>query len=34
MIVIALRTTHETAELAGADALIDDLTALALPRAA
>jgi mannitol-1-/sugar-/sorbitol-6-phosphatase len=34
MTVIALRTTHEAPELAGADELIDDLTALALPRAA
>ena len=31
---IALRTTHGSPELVGADALIDDLTALALPRAA
>ncbi|HEY3775963.1 MAG TPA: HAD-IA family hydrolase [Solirubrobacteraceae bacterium] len=33
MTVIALRTTHEPPDLTGADALIDDLTALALPRA-
>jgi len=34
MTVIALRTTHGAPELSGADALIDDLTALVLPRAA
>lgn len=34
MTVIGLRTTHPEDELTGADALIDDLTALALPRAA
>jgi sugar-phosphatase len=34
MTVIALRTTHAEDELAAADELIDDLTALALPRAA
>jgi sugar-phosphatase len=34
MTVIALSTTHAPAELAGADAVIGDLTALALPRAA
>jgi len=34
MTVIAVRTTHEPSELAGADAVIDTLTALALPRAA
>jgi sugar-phosphatase len=33
MTVIALRTTHGAPELSGADVLIDDLTALALPRA-
>jgi mannitol-1-/sugar-/sorbitol-6-phosphatase len=31
MTVIALRTTHADEELSGADAVIDDLTALALP---
>jgi sugar-phosphatase len=34
MTVIALCTTHAREELTGADAVIDDLTALALPRAA
>lgn len=34
MTVIALRTTHAESQLTAADALIDDLTALALPRAA
>ncbi|HLI58913.1 MAG TPA: HAD-IA family hydrolase [Solirubrobacteraceae bacterium] len=33
MTVIALRTTHADADLAAADAVIDDLTALALPGA-
>jgi mannitol-1-/sugar-/sorbitol-6-phosphatase len=34
MTVIALRTTHGSEQLAQADVVIDDLTALALPRAA
>lgn len=34
MTVIALRTTHASQQLTAADVLIDDLTALALPRAA
>lgn len=34
MTVIALRTTHPPQDLTAADALIDDLTELALPRAA